>query len=80
MESVLEINTNICQQCLDIAPINNQCYFCNLRLCEKCLDDSYYSYHHCSKCQLTWCYYDGRYTDYPCQKAKYEGDCEECGH
>lgn len=80
MADNIKLKDNLCQQCLTPIPLSNRCDFCNLRLCETCLDNSYYSFHHCDECEANWCYFDGKYNDYPCQMAPSSSNCQYCGH
>lgn len=75
----LEENMLICNFCCsEIIPIENQCDFCDKKLCEKCCEENYYSFTECLICNTQWCYYNGLHIDYKCTKMKMSGNCEGC--
>jgi hypothetical protein len=70
----------ICDSCnTQIIPLENQCDFCDRKMCETCQMNSYYSFHYCNECGTNYCYYNGLGNDYKCLKAKYSGGCWDCG-
>jgi len=73
-------NALICDSCnAQIIPLENQCDFCDRKMCETCQMNSYYSFHYCNECGTNYCYYNGLGDDYKCLKAKYSGRCWDCG-
>jgi len=70
----------ICNSCnAQIIALENQCDFCDRKMCETCQMNSYYSFHYCNECGTNYCYYNGLGDDYKCLKAKYSGGCWDCG-
>jgi hypothetical protein len=79
--SNIEEKLLICEKCKSqIIPVENICDFCNKKLCETCLSNSYYHFVECYTCSQRWCYYDGIYKDYKCEKAPRNGSCLDCGN
>jgi hypothetical protein len=70
----------ICDSCnTQIISLENQCDFCDRKMCETCQMNSYYSFHYCNECGTNYCYYNGLGDDYKCLKAKYSKGCSDCG-
>lgn len=74
-------NALICGSCKsDIIPIDNQCDFCERKLCDNCQQSSDYSFCKCDACNTKYCYYNSKYVDHKCLKIKSNGNgCIECG-
>jgi len=73
-------NALICDSCnAQIVPLENQCDFCDRKMCETCQMNSDYSFHYCNECETKWCYYNGSHTDHRCLKIKGSGACWNCG-
>jgi hypothetical protein len=75
-------NALICDTChSQIIPIDNQCDFCDRKMCENCKMNSYYSFHKCDKCETKYCYYDSLNADYRCLKIpkSCSSNCGNCG-
>lgn len=71
-----------CKRCYSLdVPEDNSCDFCCDSMCEKCLDlQDTISFHKCDDCKTKWCYFDGKFADYRCQKIGiHSGSCLECG-
>ena len=74
----LEKNKLICDSCLcKIVPLENICYYCDRKLCNYYLDNSYRHFVKCYTCNTQWCYYDGLYADYKCEKIGGYSNCED---
>lgn len=69
-----------CEDCGLKIPPENECYFCEKRKCDDCANACDISYHKCDKCNLTWCYYDGKYYGGFCKENRRGGSCTNCGH
>ena len=70
-----------CENCGVKILSKNECYFCEKKKCDDCASACDISYHSCNECNLTWCYYDGKYYDDYCkQNRRTGGSCSNCGH
>jgi len=70
----------ICDSCkCNIIETDNQCDFCDRKMCEECQSSSYYHFRKCEVCGVKYCYYDGLHCDYKCLKIGGGSNCENCG-
>lgn len=71
-----------CDDChKNISDNNNECHFCNLKLCDECADIKYISFHKCDVCAIQWCYINTpHYNDYCIANTRRGSICYECGN
>ena len=76
----IPIDAFICDSCkCNIIETDNQCDFCDKKMCEECQSSSYYHFIKCEECGVKYCYYDGLNSDYRCLKIRGGSNCENCG-
>lgn len=73
------VDVTICDICRKFISKEDCCDFCDIKFCDNCIPDEI-SFHTCDTCHKTICYTNTKYTDYKCQKTRFNGSCIDCGN